>query len=215
MKNWIRVLLVPVAALSLGFVACNDDGGTTKTDTTVADTTVAETNAAETTPTVADTDMGEMPMDTTVAETTPAETTPSETAEEVAPSGACTDPTPDLAYISAHSGNTDAKNPAKIAQDCGLACLAAGADAAVRTCAVDCITNGKTAGATTIEATDLTDECAGCYADVVICAKNNCLVPCLDTSPAGMAACATCRQEKGCTAAFYVCSGLTPPPANP
>jgi hypothetical protein len=58
-----------------------------------------------------------------------------------------------------------------------------------------------------IDETGLSDECADCFVQNALCAKNNCLVECL-TDPV---ACETCRDENGCTSAFYECSGLPVP----
>ncbi|MFO0750119.1 MAG: hypothetical protein U1F43_31275 [Myxococcota bacterium] len=178
-----RAFIAGCFTLALGFAACSDDTTTPK-DTSTADTSTTNDTTATTDATTADTS-----VDTSTEDT-------------AAPTNMCTN-TADLGIIQSTTGQ--ANDPANVAQSCGLACLGSGdgSDAAVRTCASDCVSNGKG----TITGTGLSSGCAGCYADVVICAKNNCLAVCLD----GGDDCAQCRETAGCNAAFYTCSGLTPP----
>ena len=56
---------------------------------------------------------------------------------------------------------------------------------------------------------DPSDACLNCYLASVACVQMNCLPECLP-DPAG-APCLECRETKGCTAAFYDCSGLPEP----
>jgi len=105
-------------------------------------------------------------------------------------SGQCTNDT-DLAIIE--GGTVD---PTGVAGDCGLNNIAA---ADPRTCATFCVKSG----------TELSSGCSSCYAATVACAINNCLAQC--AADPGSADCGTCRDENGCTAAFYACSGLPDP----
>ena len=62
---------------------------------------------------------------------------------------------------------------------------------------VQCATEGL------IAATGVSEGCADCYVQNALCAKNNCLVPCLSDP----VACEECRDENGCTSDFYTCAG--------
>lgn len=107
------------------------------------------------------------------------------------------------------AGDTDASNicsndVSKAGANCGKSCLAAGDDAAQATCVEACINQNLPSGAT-----PLSDSCLKCYSANVQCSKMNCLAPCL-ASPTGQD-CAQCRVQKGCSSAFYDCSGLPVP----
>jgi hypothetical protein len=82
------------------------------------------------------------------------------------------------------------------AGDCGLGCLGEDGEAAQRECAITCIVADHA----------LSNECAGCYGDIVACSIRECLAPCA-TDPGGEA-CATCQVEAGCVDAFNTCTGL-------
>ena len=77
------------------------------------------------------------------------------------------------------------------AQDCGLGCLG---DADPGACSATCVA----------EATGLSADCAGCYADTVVCSIENCLAQCA-TDPSSEA-CTTCQAEN-CLDDFYFCTG--------
>lgn len=197
MRTLARALTCGLLATALAFTACDDDDDNGGTDTSPADT--ADTTGGETTPeTVEETTAPDTtpPEDTAQPDTTPPEdtaqpeTTEDTTQPETTPTGACTNEA-DLAIIQAN-------DPSGTAGQCGLACLG---DADPRACSADCITNGKG----NITGTGLSDGCSGCYADTIKCAIDNCIPQCLDTASQ---ACADCRENAGCNAAFYACSGL-------
>ena len=91
----------------------------------------------------------------------------------------------DLAIIE-----TEVVTPA--AQECGIGCLA---DADPRTCSIDCI----------VADTGISEDCAGCYGDIVACSIEFCLAACA-TDPTGEE-CGTCQAEN-CVPAFETCSGI-------
>lgn len=142
--------------------------------------------------------------ETTAETTAPAETTePTETVEEVTPvTDQCTNAA-DGAIIEA--ANPD---PTSVAGRCGLEVCINAPNAEKPACVTECVINGNDNPA--IPATNLSAGCAGCYTIAVVCAFQNCVQngACLD---AGSQACADCREDNGCNAAFYGCSGLTPP----
>ena len=57
-----------------------------------------------------------------------------------------------------------------------------------------------------IDETNISEGCADCFVQNAVCAKNNCLVPCLSDP----VACEECRIANGCTAAFFECAGDIP-----
>ena len=77
------------------------------------------------------------------------------------------------------------------AGECGKGCLGK-----EETCARDCV----------LEMLEMTDECAGCYADTVNCTIKNCAALCIADTEA--AKCKECQIEKGCRESFNDCSGL-------
>ncbi|MDF3067478.1 MAG: hypothetical protein K0R38_3079 [Polyangiaceae bacterium] len=79
------------------------------------------------------------------------------------------------------------------AQTCGRGQCLAAEDA---TCASECIR----------ETLDMSEECASCYAEFVLCTRINCLSACI--SDPNAEGCTTCQVEKGCRAEFNTCSGL-------
>ncbi len=83
---------------------------------------------------------------------------------------------------------------AKAASDCGLGCLNSPDPKA---CSVKCMKDDK--GVT------LSDNCAGCYGQIVLCTIENCAAQCIADS--GAKICTDCQTDKGCTKAFYDCTG--------
>jgi cysteine-rich repeat protein len=77
------------------------------------------------------------------------------------------------------------------AQGCGLGCLG---DADPGACAGACVA----------EETGLSNECAGCYAGVVVCSITNCLAPC--AADPDSRACSEC-QAANCIDDFRACTG--------
>jgi hypothetical protein len=59
-----------------------------------------------------------------------------------------------------------------------------------------------------VKESGVTQDCAGCYADIVICTLNNCVGYCA-VDPESQD-CFDCQVDKGCRAAFDSCSGLPP-----
>ena len=113
------------------------------------------------------------------AETTPA---PGEEPEDNEPPGACTNEN-DLALIE--SGAV-----AQEANRCGPGCVLNGTQ-----CTVDCMT----------EAIDISESCAGCYAEMVSCSATNCAMSCFVDSEGEE--CRTC-VEQNCGASFEACTGI-------
>ncbi len=126
--------------------------------------------------------------DTVEDDTVEDDTTGDVTDDTVQPAGACTNAA-DLAIVSTENVNGTASS-------CGLGCLG---EADERQCSITCIQQTHT----------ITDECAGCYGDIVACTITNCVGECAADPSA--AVCTQCQQDAGCTAAFYECTGLTPP----
>ena len=94
----------------------------------------------------------------------------------------------------------DANDVGQIAGDLGLECLQAGGDVAA------CVAEGV------IDATGISEGCAGCYGEQISCAAAACLTECVN-DPGGED-CGGCVAEN-CGAAFVECSGLQggdPPP---
>jgi hypothetical protein len=79
------------------------------------------------------------------------------------------------------------------AQSCGLGCLE---DEDPGVCAVSCI----------VEDTDISAECATCYAGSVQCASENCLAECAADPTSDD--CNQCQIDAGCRSDFNDCSGL-------
>jgi hypothetical protein len=79
------------------------------------------------------------------------------------------------------------------AQSCGLGCLE---DDDPGVCAVSCI----------VEDTDISSECATCYAGSVQCASENCLAECAADPTSDD--CNQCQIDAGCRSEFNDCSGL-------
>lgn len=92
-------------------------------------------------------------------------------------------------------------NLVAVTGQCGVACNAQSTDpATVAMCTKDCIQEAVTPKPS--------DECTNCYVADVGCSIQSCLTDCA-AGPTD--ACNACRLEKGCTAAFYECSGLPIP----
>jgi len=105
----------------------------------------------------------------------------------VVPTDACQNAA-DLAIIQADADAISAK-----AKECGMGCIA---DPDIVTCATPCVEEG----------TGLTAACSSCYVGIIGCTIQNCIAECFADAEAP--ACKTCQEEKGCTEAFYACSGL-------
>lgn len=192
-----------LSASSFNLVACSDeeeevtpsadagadtamDGSTTAPDATEPDATVPDATEPDVTaPDATDPGFATDCVGPLGDALTITEATPSADL-----SGQCTNFT-DLAIID--GGTVD---PTGVAGDCGLNNIAA---ADPRTCATFCVKSG----------TELSSGCSSCYAATVACAINNCLAQC--AADPGSADCEVCRDENGCTAAFYACSGLAAP----
>lgn len=210
-------LLAALSIASINLAACGDDeeettpdGGTTAdagTDT-ATDGSTTEPDASE--PDAAMPDATEpdasMPDATEPDAAEPDTTEPTFPTDCVGPEGDAlpvTEATPaeglteqctneaDLAVIE--GGTVD---PTGVAGDCGLNNIAV---ADPRTCATFCVQDG----------TELSSGCSSCYAATVACAITNCLAQC--AADPGSEDCNTCRDENGCTSAFYACSGLPEP----
>ena len=82
------------------------------------------------------------------------------------------------------------------AGECGKGCISIQDEDERRTCAVDCLLN----------AVDMSNECASCYADTVNCSISNCAAKCIANTEAQ--ACKDCQVESGCREEFNTCSGL-------
>lgn len=91
-------------------------------------------------------------------------------------------------------GKTGRDLASNAASECGLGCLNSPDP---KTCSVTCMKNDK--GVT------LSDACAGCYGQIVLCTIENCAAQCIADSSAKP--CTDCQTEKGCTKAFYDCTG--------
>ena len=163
----IRLSMVLSLALVVG---CSDDETTVPAADTGTDTTA---DAATDTPmedTSADTPMedtsADTPMEDTSADTsadTPMEDTSGDTA--TAEGDFCTNET-DLPIVTSEDLDEETEGEqtvTSIAQDCGLGCLGDPDDP--RQCSIDCI----------VEATAISNDCAGCYGDTVACSIENCL----------------------------------------
>lgn len=88
---------------------------------------------------------------------------------------------------------------------CGKGCLGMGDDAEQAECVAGCIQDALAKS----QSEALSEDCLACYTADVECARKNCLTTC-GLAPTS-AACATCRVDNGCVAAFYACSGLPEP----
>lgn len=88
---------------------------------------------------------------------------------------------------------------------CGKTCFlqAASDDDSQAACVAACITQAVTTPQV------LSASCNDCYVQDVACARDLCLSTCGVTP--GSPACAQCRADNGCAAAFYGCSGLPVP----
>ena len=94
------------------------------------------------------------------------------------------------------------------ASTCGLGCLAATDQLA---CTLACMQEEEQLGTDS-----LSGGCITCYAAVLQCTLDNCLAPCAATAGcdnqcsdqcmADLAACGSCRTEKGCDAVFDCCA---------
>ncbi|PIE16034.1 MAG: hypothetical protein CSA66_07820 [Proteobacteria bacterium] len=139
--------------------------------------------------------------DTTQADTTQADTAPALTDQCLGAD--------DIARIS-NEAKTD---PATLAADCGTkACIAfalQGDFDGAKTCANDCMANGN--ADKEIPASELSEACASCYVNAVLCGAQHCLNVCAGDATSD--ACVSCRGGDNtagvnCTGEFYSCSGL-------
>src|SRR6478736_6795012 len=96
-------------------------------------------------------------------------------------------------------------NMTQIVGNCGKSCLP---EADQATCVAQCVQTAVTHG----NSMPLSTACLTCYGADVECAKAHCLVIC-GSNPSS-ADCAQCREDNGCAADFYACSGL-PAPTSP
>lgn len=119
--------------------------------------------------------------------------TRSELEDAVKPDAACSS---DAAAVCGRDLNDEAG-------DCGASCFPANMsdNEALAACTLACVKDRGNP--------DPSDACLGCYLLSVACVQMNCLAECLP-DPAGTP-CIECRETKGCTAAFYGCSGLPEP----
>lgn len=209
-----NLILVGLSALALAFAACDDEkkdtNGTPTPEPEAGDTSTGDGSGTE--PAADGTNPepaadGTEPAGDTPAEpaadgtepaadgTEPAADGTEPAADTAEPAGACIN-APDLALIE-DDGCEDEPPPdttceSDEARTCGQGCLASPDP---KQCATDCV----------VEKTGLTTPCAACYADNVPCAvANGCVAPCLQDE----VKCSECLCEKGCTKAFYDCSGL-------
>ena len=175
----MRLVLSILCASALLFAAC-DSGSSSSSSTPTADATEDASSAD-----VAGADATS--TDTTADDTAATDDTMVEGDTAAWPAeGACTndaDMALDLADVGAQTST--------IATDCYLG--GATDDEAYFQCATEGL----------IAATGVSEGCADCYVQNALCAKNNCLVPCLSDPDA----CTECRDENGCTDAFYMCTG--------
>ena len=172
----MRLLLTVLCTSALVFAGCASDDDDSTTPAPAAD--VTEDVAAGDTVAADDTAAG----DTAAADDTAA----AGDATEYPAEGACTNDA-DMALDLGVVGEKTS--------DIATSCYLGGAteDAAYITCATEGL----------IAETGVSEGCADCYVQNALCAKNNCLVPCLSDPDA----CTECRDENGCTDAFFNCSG--------
>lgn len=102
----------------------------------------------------------------------------------------------------------DVRDPHAIARRCAFdVCPDAG-----RACVVGCIQGDVTAVDQPAATVALSRDCAACFADEAICARDDCAPVCAITATADDARCAACIADR-CAPAFERCSGLSPSPA--
>lgn len=89
------------------------------------------------------------------------------------------------------------RNIGDIARACGQSCVGAG-DRCLPTCVKNMMAS-------------VSDDCLGCYAQVVSCTKDKCFGECVNDPKS--AACAQCQVATGCLGTFFACSGLPGGPA--
>jgi len=85
------------------------------------------------------------------------------------------------------------------ATDCAMGCIAEPDLEGIVACANPCV----------IDATGLTEDCAGCYTSIIGCTFVNCLALC--AADASSEECTTCMADNGCYDVFYECTGLEAP----
>jgi hypothetical protein len=90
---------------------------------------------------------------------------------------------------------------------CGLSCFGMNMNATpeeLGACTATCVKNSPAT------VTDPSDQCLDCYVQSVGCTLAMCKNDCL--GGASSPSCVQCRATKGCTSAFFTCSGLPVPP---
>jgi hypothetical protein len=196
--------LLAAIALSTSLVACGDDEEET-TDSGSDAGADTDPGDGSSTPDTTDPTDGSTGTDTGGTEDTsaPAPTDCYDGGENGGQPLTVTQPTPPAGLTDACTNEADLAiieggtvDPTGVAGGCGLNNLGAG-DA--RACALHCVEQG----------TELSLECSSCYAATVACAIINCVGQC--AADPGSAECQACRDDSGCTAEFYACSGLPEP----
>ncbi|HET9954922.1 MAG TPA: hypothetical protein VFQ61_10485 [Polyangiaceae bacterium] len=92
-----------------------------------------------------------------------------------------------------------------LAATCGVSCVQTSSDALEQAaCTQSCMKMNAEP--------DPSDACLTCYMLSVQCAATNCFAEC--AADGNTPTCQSCRVEKGCTDAFYTCSGLPEPTAD-
>jgi hypothetical protein len=206
----MRLVTVALAALVFTFTACDgDDAPAPAADIlTGADVPAPDTSAPpedtttppedtappeDTTTTPEDT---ASPEDTATPDTTPEDTAtpPEDTATppaDTTPSNGACDNSADLAELEAIESTLEGT-----ITSCVFGCL-------------DQLANFASCGTSCIERdTELSNGCAACFGASMKCTVDNCVLACATPTAPG---CATCQDEKGCTAAFDECSGVERP----
>ena len=103
--------------------------------------------------------------------------------------------TADKTWLTTDQGGKKGRDLASsAASKCGLGCLSKPDPNA---CTVDCMLGP--------EKVALSKPCAGCYGGIVVCTIKNCVSKCVADPSA--TTCTDCQKEKGCTDAFYTCTG--------
>ena len=103
--------------------------------------------------------------------------------------------TADKTWLTTDQGGKKGRDLASAAASkCGLGCLSKPDPNA---CTIDCMLGA--------EKVALSKPCAGCYGSIVVCTIKNCVSKCVADPSATI--CTDCQKEKGCSDAFYSCTG--------
>jgi hypothetical protein len=103
-------------------------------------------------------------------------------------------------------------NLSEVAATAGFDCLGENDDTIFQTCVREG-DGGQLKGVLGV-ATEMSSDCADCYAASVLCSKKFCLGQCAGAATSD--ACVQCRITNDCTSSFYACSGFpTPAELNP